>query len=151
MPEGGSMANLLQTVLVPIASEDDAVETCEAILKELDDERSTIHVVHVIEKAGGAPDKAGVEQREDRAGRIFERVETQLADEPVSLETEILYGTDVAETILDRARRLEATAIVFTPRGANRWLKLLSGDVERKLLSHADRPLVVLPRSDQDA
>jgi len=144
------MGSLLETIVVPIASEDDADETCQAILDAIDDEQSTIHVVHVIEKAGGAPDKAGVEQREERATRIFDRVDAQLADEPVSLETELLYGTDVAATVLDRARELDATAIVFTPRGANRWLKLLSGDVERKLLSQADRPLVVLPRSEQE-
>jgi len=145
------MGSLLETIVVPIASEDDADETCQAILDAIDDEHPTIHAVHVIEKAGGAPDKAGVEQREERAARIFDRVDTRLADESVTLETEILYGTDVAATVLDRARDLDATAIVFTPRGANRWLKLLSGDVERKLLSQADRPLVVLPRSDQES
>jgi len=145
------MGSLLETIVVPIASEDDADETCQAILQAIDDdERPTIHVVHVIEKAGGAPDKAGVEQREEHAARIFDRVDARLADEPVSLETELLYGTDVAATILDAARELDATAIVFTPRSANRWLKLLSGDVERKLLSQADRPLVVLPRSNQE-
>ncbi|MFA9415807.1 universal stress protein [Natrinema sp. HArc-T2] len=143
---------LLETIVVPIASEDDADETCQAILDTIDDEdeHPTIHAVHVIEKAGGAPDKAGVEQREERAARIFDRVGAFLADESVTLETELLYGTDVAATVLDRARELDATAIVFTPRGASRWLKLLSGDVERKLLSQADRPLVVLPRSDQE-
>ena len=145
------MGSLLETIVVPIASEDDADETCQAILQAIDDdERPTIHAVHVIEKAGGAPDKAGVEQREEHAMRIFDHVDARLADEPVSLETEILYGTDVAATILDAAHELDATAIVFTPRSANRWLKLLSGDVERKLLSQTDRPLVVLPRSDQE-
>ncbi|QLK24951.1 universal stress protein [Natrinema zhouii] len=141
-------SSLFETVLVPIASEGDAEETCRAILREIYDGRPTLHVVHVIEKAGGAPDKAGVEQRKERAERIFERVETELADEDVILETEILYGTDVAEAILERAQRLDATSIVFTPRGASRWIKLLTGDVAQKLLANTDRPLVVLPRTE---
>ena len=145
------MANpLLETVLVPIASEDDAEQTCEAILGELGDDRAAIHVVHVIEKAGGAPDKASVAQREERAERIFEIVESTLAGTATVLETEILYGTDVAATILDRARELEATSIVFTPRGASRWMRLLTGDVAQKLLTNADRPLVILPRPDHE-
>ncbi|ADB59463.1 UspA domain protein [Haloterrigena turkmenica DSM 5511] len=140
---------LLETMLVPIASEDDAKRTCEAILSELND-RATVHVVHVIEKAGGAPDKAGVAQREERAERIFEIVESTLAGTNTALETEILYGTDVAATILEHARDLEATAIVFTPRGASRWMRLLTGDVAQKLLTNTDRPLVILPRSDHE-
>lgn len=141
--------SLLETVLVPIASEDDAEGTCEAILSELDD-CATVHVVHVIEKAGGAPDKASVAQREDRAERIFEIVESTLGGTNTDLETEILYGTDVAETILDRARDLEASSIVFTPRGASRWVKLLTGDIARKLLTNTDRPVVILPRDDHE-
>jgi len=140
--------SLFETVLVPIASEEDAEETCREILREIHDGPPTLHVVHVIEKAGGAPDKAGVEQRKERAERIFNRVETELADEDVPLETEILYGTDVAEAILERAKRLDATSIVFTPRGASRWIKLLTGDVAQKLLANTDRPLVVLPRTE---
>ena len=142
--------SLLETALVPIANEDDAERTCEAILGELDDDGVAAHVVHVIEKAGGAPDKAGVEQREERAERIFEIVRSTLAGTDARLETEILYGTDVAATILERARELEATSIVFTPRGASRWVKLLSGDVATDLLANTDRPLVILPRSDHE-
>ena len=142
--------SLLETALVPIANEDDAERTCEAILGELDDDGAAVHAVHVIEKAGGAPDKAGVEQREERAERIFEIVRSTLAGTDARLETEILYGTDVAATILERARELEATSIVFTPRGASRWMKLLSGDVATNLLANTDRPLVILPRSDHE-
>ncbi|QSW97793.1 universal stress protein [Haloterrigena alkaliphila] len=142
--------SFLETVLVPIANERDAEQTCEAILGKLGDDSATVHVVHVIEKAGGAPDKASVTQREERAERIFELVESTLAGTNTDVDTEILYGTDVAGTILDRARDLEATSIVFTPRGASRWVKLLTGDVAQKLLTNTDRPLVILPRPDHE-
>jgi len=137
--------SLLETVLVPIASETDAEATCRAILGEIGDERPAVHAVHVVEKAGGAPDKASVEQREERAERIFETVEATLADESAAVETEVLYGTDVADAVLDRARELDATAVAFTPRGASRWTKLITGDVARRLVSTADRPVVILP------
>jgi nucleotide-binding universal stress UspA family protein len=137
--------SLLRTVVIPIASEADAEATCRAILAEIGDERPQLHVVHVIETAGGAPDEASVEQREERAECIFEIVEATLADEPVTVETEILYGTDVADAVLEQARELDASAVAFTPRGASRWTKLLTGDVAQRLLSSADRPVVILP------
>jgi len=39
-------------------------------------------VVNVIEKAGGAPDKASVEQREEYARDIFERTQGPLEGRP---------------------------------------------------------------------
>lgn len=140
--------DLLETVLVPVASEDDAERTCEAILREIRDERPTVHVVHVIEKAGGAPDKASVEQREERAERIFDVVEASFADAPIAVSTDVVYGTDVAEAILDEARRLDATAVVLTPRYGSRLVKLLTGDVAQKLMSNTEHPLVILPRGE---
>lgn len=135
-------------VLVPIASESDAKSTCEALLEYLPENGATVHVVHVIEKAGGAPDKAGVSQREERAEQIFEHCHTVLDESTASLETEILYGTGVAETLLDHARSIDASAIVFTPRGASRWVKLLTGSVAENILTGTDRPVIVLPQED---
>lgn len=141
---------LLDTVLVPIASEDDAEQTCKAILREIEDERPTVHALHVIEKAGGAPDKASVEQREERAERIFDVVERAFAGTDIEVTTDITYGTDVAEAILDRARERDATSIVLTPRPGSRWVKLLTGDVAQKLISDSERPVTILPRGGDD-
>jgi nucleotide-binding universal stress UspA family protein len=135
-------------VLVPIASEQDAESTCEALLEYLPENGAQVHVVHVIEKAGGAPDKASVSQREERAERIFEHCRSVLGETAISLETEILYGTSVAETLLDHAQSIDASAVVFTPRGASRWVKLLTGSVTENLLTGTDRPIVVLPQED---
>jgi nucleotide-binding universal stress UspA family protein len=141
MPE-----SLFRSVLVPIASETDAEATCAALEQYLPAD-SRVEVVHVIEKAGGAPDKASVEQREERAERIFDTVAAYF-DGDVDVETDVLYGTDVAETILDHAADTDAAAIAFTPRGASRWMKLLSGDVASALTQKADRPVLVLPAPD---
>jgi len=101
--------------------------------------------VHVIEKAGGAPDKASVEQRELRAEDIFSIVTEGFENFDISLETDLRYGTDIAETIIDAAHDWDASTIVFTPRGGSRWRKLLTGDVAFKLVEKSDRPVLVLP------
>ncbi|RBI61075.1 universal stress protein [halophilic archaeon] len=136
-------STLFQRIIVPVANKDDAEATTAALTPYVDATTSTVIAVHVIEKAGGAPDKASVEQRELFADKAFERVADGLED--VELQTEYLYGTDVAATIIDAAHDLDASAIVFTPRGSSQWLKLLTGDVTAGLVNESDVPIVVLP------
>ena len=57
-------------VVVPVANRDDAAATATTLQSYFAMD-STVIAVHVIEKAGGAPDKASVEQREQRAAEIF--------------------------------------------------------------------------------
>lgn len=137
-------------VVLPLASIKDAKTTSESVLPYLREVNGNVLAVHVIEKAGGAPDKASVEQREIRAREIFAVIEETLADEGIPVETEILYGTDVAESIIDTATEFDASAVVFTPRGGSRWVKLLTGDTARGLIQNADRPIVVLPEVDKE-
>ncbi len=137
------MSDLFERVLVPVASPDDARATSRAVEPYLARETSEVVVVHVIEKAGGAPDKAGVEQRQAYAEEIFEVVRETL--DVQSLETEIRYGTDVPEAIFGAAGDHDATAVVITPRGGSRWLRLLTGDVALDIVTETDRPVVVLP------
>lgn len=137
--------DIFERTVVPVASPEDARATAAALTGYLDPERSTVVVVNVIEKAGGAPDKASVEQREEYARDIFAAFAGAVQDDKLLVETEVLYGTDVAETILEAAADRNATAIVFTPRGGNRWLKLITGDITLSLINEGDRPIVVLP------
>jgi len=135
------MSDLFDRVVLPVADPDDAAATCEALS---DYEVGAVLAVHVIEKAGGAPDKASVDQREEYADEIFAVVEDRLADS-VTVETRVAFGTDVPETIFDVADEYDATAIVITPRGGSRWIRLLTGDVALSLVTENDRPVVVLP------
>lgn len=139
--------SLLTRALVPIANEEDATATAAALRQYLGGDETVIGI-HVIEKAGGAPDKASVEQREREATEIFGVFGAALED--IEVETEIRYGTDVAETIIDASHDLKASGIVFTPRGGSRWVKLLTGDVTTSLLNRSDRPVVVLPDSTDE-
>lgn len=134
-----------QRVVAPVANRDDAAATADALVPYVEASDATVIAVHVIEKAGGAPDKASVEQRERTAEAIFAVVADGLEDVAVPLETDLRFGTDVAATIIDAAHEWNASAIVFTPRGGSRWGKLLSGDVTHKLVETSDLPVLVLP------
>jgi nucleotide-binding universal stress UspA family protein len=138
-------ASLFERVVVPVANREDAAATAAALAPYVEDAGGTVVAVHVVEKAGGAPDKASVEQREQRAEDVFAIVEEGLADTGVPLEFTVLYGTDVAKTIIDGAHDADATSIVFTPRGGSRWAKLLTGDVTHHLVAESDLPVLVLP------
>jgi nucleotide-binding universal stress UspA family protein len=137
--------NLFETVLLPVASEADAGTTGAAAAARIGAADGRAVVVHVIEKAGGAPDKASVEQREEQAAEIFAAAREAFADVGVEVETRLAYGTDIAETIFEVADDVDATAIAFTPREGNRWKRLLTGDVALSLVTETDRPVVVLP------
>ncbi|WP_121823110.1 universal stress protein [Halostella salina] len=139
---------LFRRVVVPVASEEDAAATAASIAPHIDAAGGEVVAVFVVEKAGGAPDKASVEQREQHAETAFTRFRADLGD--VNIETEIRYGTDVAAAIVEAARDADANAIAFTPRGGSRWVKLLTGDVSADLIAASDRPVVVLPDRTED-
>ncbi len=138
------MSDIFDRVVLPVASVEDAKATCRAVQPYLG---GTVVAVHVIEKAGGAPDKASVEQREQRAEEIFEVIDDELGDR-YTIETDLRFGTDISETIFDAADDHDASAIVITPRGGSRWIRLLTGDVALNIVTKTDRPVVVLPDVD---
>jgi nucleotide-binding universal stress UspA family protein len=140
--------SLFTHALVPVASPEDAKATMQAIRPYLETSGGEVTVINVIEKAGGAPDKASVEQREEYAREIFDSARDVLADSKITVTTDIRYGTDVAETIIDTAHDIDASAIVFTPRESSRWVRLLTGDVALSLVSESDLPVITLPDHD---
>ncbi|MGQ4555142.1 universal stress protein [Halobellus sp. GM3] len=137
--------------LLPVANDDDAERTLSIAFPRVAAAAGRATVVHVIEKAGGAPDKAPLEQREEAAEALFGRVREAADDAGVDVETELRYGTDVAQTIIDTARDADATAIVFTPRSGRKWWDFFSGDVRETLTTDSDIPVVVLPSGDADS
>jgi nucleotide-binding universal stress UspA family protein len=142
---------LLSRPLLPVANEDDAAATCRAVFPRLADDGGRALMIHVIEKAGGAPDKASVEQREELAAEFFEEAREYAESYGIDIETRLAYGTDVADTIIEVAHEEDASAVVFTPRGGSRWVNLITGDVSYELVEHSDLPVVVLPDVDETA
>ncbi|SIR89698.1 universal stress protein [Natronorubrum thiooxidans] len=135
------------TVIVPVASPDDGERTATALAEYLTPTSSVI-AVNVIEKGGGVPDKAPMEQREEYAEEIFEGVRRALESTDATVETDVLYGTDVVERIFAESEARNADSVVFTPREGNRLAELLTGDVARRLIKEASVPVVALPSDD---
>ncbi|SDJ30901.1 Nucleotide-binding universal stress protein, UspA family [Halovenus aranensis] len=131
--------DMLEHVLVPVATEADATETARA-LREYSPAQVT--VTHVVEKGGGVPDKTPVEQSEAVAADAYDAVREWFPD----AEEHTTYETDVVRGIFAAAREVEATAIAFQPRGGNRLAKFLAGDLTQKLVTNAPLPVLVLPQ-----
>lgn len=140
--------NLLERPLVPVADPDDAAATYEELRPYLLETDIVPLVVYVIEKAGGAPDKAGVEQRKEYAEKIFEAFRERAKTDDIEVDTKVLYGTDIAATIQATADERDASAIVFRSRGGSQWLNLVSGRVRSSLLDDSTHPVIVLPERE---
>jgi nucleotide-binding universal stress UspA family protein len=142
-------ADLFARPLIPVASDEDARATAEAAFPRVAAVGGRPTVLHVIEKAGGAPDKASVEQREAAAEAAFDAVRDVAATHDLDVGTDLRYHTDVATAIFEAAADTDATAIVFRPRGGSGWLDLLTGNVRDDIVTGSDRPVVVLPAGDE--
>lgn len=138
-----SSDDLLAHVLVPLASVEDARTTAIA-LDRFDPARVT--VMHVVEKAGGAPDTAPMEEQETRARESFDAFRGVFPE----AEDITVYRQSVVDGIFDVADEVEASAIAFRSRGGGRVLQLLTGDHTLKLVQDPDVPVISLPRVDED-
>jgi nucleotide-binding universal stress UspA family protein len=137
---------LTETVVVPVASPEDATTTAEAIAPYLDDVGRVVFV-HVVEKAGGAPDKASVEQREEYADEIFEAGREALADVGADVETDdrVVFGTNIAGAVFDLSDEIDASSVALVPRKSNRLLDLLVGGRMDAFVQDNNVPVVVFP------
>ena len=133
--------DMLSHVLLPVATETDARQTADAFAPY---DPGRVTVLHVIEKGGGSPDKTPVEQSEQIAEQALTTIQTEFPD--ATLET--AYRRDVVDAIFDTAAEIDASAIAYRSRGGNRLVRFLSGDLSIKLVSHADRPVIALPRGE---
>lgn len=133
-------------ILIPVASEADAEQTYAATVSLLQQQRSTVLVIHVIE-TGGTPRKTPVMYRKEDAERMLETIAREFERTGIPVQTQIWFGKNVTETILTAADAFDASLIVFTPRGASRLLKLLSGDITHSLVRRTTRPILILPAS----
>lgn len=136
-------------ILIPIASKNDAHATCDALLPYLVDiERVT--AIHVIEKAGGAPDKAPLAKRREDASEFLAIVESLLSNS-VAVETRTVFATDIVPAFFSTATDVGADAIAFRARGGSRIKRILAGDITTKLVTNPSFPVISLPDPDQTA
>lgn len=137
---------LTETVVVPVASPEDATTTAEAFVPHLGDVDRVVFV-HVVEKAGGAPDKASVEQREEYADGIFEAGREVLDEADADIETDdrVVFGTSIAGAVFDLCDEIDASSVALVPRKSNRLLDLLVGGRMDAFVQDNNVPVVVLP------
>ncbi|CCQ35282.1 UspA domain protein [Natronomonas moolapensis 8.8.11] len=135
LADGGG---LLAHVLVPVATEEDALATARA-LEPHDPGRVT--VLHVVEKGGGTPDKTPVEQSEELAEASYAAVRTVFPE----ADDHTAYARDVVGAIFEAAAAVDASAVAYRSRGGNRLLQFLSGDRSLRLVTEAECPVVALP------
>lgn len=135
-----------ERLLLPVATETSAEDTCTAVRPYVDPRHSELVAVHVIEKTEGFPDKLPPSAARERAEVICRIVHGHFADADYQVATEVRYGPNVVEEIIDTAEAIDATAIGFTPRQGRRWMRLLAGDVGYRLVTSSHRPVMVFPR-----
>lgn len=134
---------LLAHVLLPVAHEEDALRTANALEPYQPDH---VTALHVVEKGGGVPDKTPVEQSEEIAADSYAAVRTVFPD----ADEHTVYSRDIVGAIFGAADEVGASAIAYRSRGGNRLMQFLSGDLSLELVTTADRPVIALPRVDSD-
>lgn len=135
---------LLGNVLVPVANKQDAEKTANALAPY---HPSHVTVLFVVEKGEGVPDKTPVEQSKTIAEESFSAVRSVFPE----AEDHTVFSRNIVNAIFETAAEIDATAIVYRSRGGGRIMQFLSGDLSLKLVTQADRPVVALPRADQES
>lgn len=110
-------------LLLPVANETNAKDTCAAVRPYVDPRRSELVAVHVIEKTPGYPDKLPPDAALARAESTCSLVQNHFGDADYRVATEVRYGPNVVEEIIGSAEAIDATAIGFTPRQGRRWTR----------------------------
>ncbi|PSQ57506.1 universal stress protein [Halobacteriales archaeon SW_8_68_21] len=129
--------------IVSVANTDNVRATARS-LREY--QHAEVTVVHVVEKAGSAPDKLPLEQAEELARESFAAFREVMPD----VEVELVYDENVVGGIVDLAVEVDASAIAFQPRGESRLVQLLAGDKILKLVTKSDLPAIALTDTDME-
>ena len=137
--------DILDRIIVPVSDEDDAVKTAKAVAPYFDG--TELFVVYVVEKGGGAPDKAPMEAVEEHGRKALDAFEKEMSEQGVEVEKDVLFGEDVAETVLKEAEKRDAT-VVFVARKGGRFIRLLTGDDALSFVTENRVPVVSLPRPE---
>ena len=140
---GSGQVHLLSHILLPVAHPDDAKLTALALKPYSPDKVTTLHVV---EKGEGVPDKTPVEASHEIAEESFAEVQSVFPQ----ADDHTVYARNIVAAIFEAADELDVSAIAFRSRAGNRLMRLLSGDLSLKLVTQADRPIIALPRSDEN-
>jgi len=137
---------LFEHVLIPVASEADARMARETLLPYLRRVGGVATVLHVVEWSEDGVRRTPPSVQVDDAEELFEVVRRD--NEGLVAGTRTEYGSNIAETIIEVARDVDASAIVFSPQEKSRLIRLLTGDTALSLVTNPDVPVLAIPRTD---
>lgn len=140
-----SSPDLLRRVVLPVASRDDARETCQTALPYVANANGEVIAVYVVETTPGGMNKASPAALKEYGERVLGTVEEYSEGYAIPVRTEIRYESVVRKAVFDVARSEEATSIGFLPRAGSRIGKLLGGDKALSMITRNDLPVVVFP------
>jgi nucleotide-binding universal stress UspA family protein len=132
-------------VLLPVASVEDAEVTCLSALPAIMQAGGAVTGLHIIDANGGWPDMAPREYRRYIANDALELVRREAEARGIRVSTKVVFDSEVTRAIITAAEEIEASAIVFTPRGSGRWRSLFSSGVAFDLVKKATCPVIVFP------
>lgn len=140
-------SGLLTRPIIPVSDADDAVETYDALRSEIDPDCCQPLVVSVVAASGG--DDTTQRAATNRATDAVERFVSLAAADGLAVDTDVLTGDDIAESIIAAASDSDASAIAFHSRGGSDWLDVVAGGVRTALIVKSDIPIVVLPADER--
>ncbi|WP_121744637.1 universal stress protein [Natronorubrum halophilum] len=132
-------------VLLPVADQEDASNTCSAVYPYLEGKDCRLHVIHVIQKEPDNVDQAAIKHR---SNEIFTVVRECFEASEIPVSTDIRYGRNIADVILEAADEYTAESIILTPRNRSIWRKLRSQNVLGSLITAVEQPLIIIPATD---
>jgi nucleotide-binding universal stress UspA family protein len=136
---------LLDHVLVAVASDEDARQTCRVVLETVGSQLGSVTVVTVIPRYRQWSDSLPSDYRLENAYATLHVACGLLEDAGIDVEVSIEQSSNTSRAIHELAERIDASAIIFTPRSANRLMDFLAGDTTWSLVKKSSRPVLVLP------
>ena len=137
--------DLLTHPLMPVASVNDARETCRAVRPHFGDHVERVTVTTVVERSQGWPDIVPKDARMEMAEEALETAREILEEQGLTVETRLEPSYDTPKAIHELAAEIGATSIVFTPRSKGRMSDFFTGDTAWQLIKKAKCPVIVVP------
>lgn len=144
-PPSWASPPLFRNTLLPVASLEDAEASAEAVLPAIGHAGGVLTAVHIVDIGNGWTRQGPTFYRQDLADDILGLIERHGRSYGMTVRKKVLYEQDIAEAIVRVADQIDASAIVFTPRGSGRWLSFFSRNTALELVKNAPRPVVVFP------
>lgn len=136
---------LFEHILLPIASTQDAITTCDVVLPYAAARSGRVTAISVVEVSSGWPGLTPKDELQKHSQEMLDVVIEHGAQHSVRIDTQVVFAQDVTDAIIDAAEEIAASAIVFTPRSTRWWRSLVPGEIASKLVRESHFPVVVLP------